>query len=227
MCKLSIIVPVYNTSAHLKKCINSILMQNLEEVEILVINDGSTDNSKSILEEYVKENSSKMTYYEKQNAGIADTRNFGLQRANGKYVLFIDSDDYIKEGLIEELLKYIDEDIDIIKFKLERVNNKGESIEKVNGPVFEKVDGETAFNMLCFSDVLLDSPCVYTFKKDLFIENSLEFKVNTEHEDFGLIPLVIIKAKTVVSINTYGYCYIQTVGSITRNEDYRKNTKKV
>lgn len=56
--------------------------------------------------------------------------------------------------------------------------------------------------------------------------NNLEFKTNTEHEDFGLIPLVIIKAKTVVSINTYGYCYLQTIGSITRNEDYGKTLKK-
>lgn len=227
MCKLSIIIPVYNTSAHLKKCINSILMQKLDDVEILVINDGSTDNSKNILEEYVTKNSSKMTYYEKQNRGVADTRNFGIEKANGKYILFIDSDDYIKEGLIEELLKYIDEDIDIIKYKLKRVNSNEETIEKIDGPVFEKVDGQTAFNMLCFSDVLLDSPCVYVFKRELFIQNNLKFKTNTEHEDFGLIPLIITKAKTVVSINTYGYCYLQTIGSITRNEDYRKNIKKI
>ena len=219
MCKLSIIVPVYNTSTHLKKCLDSILIQKLEDVEILTINDGSTDNSKNILKEYEKQNPNKITYYEKQNAGIADTRNFGIDKANGKYILFIDSDDYIKEGLIEELLKYIEEDIDIIKYKLERLNDKGETIEKV--------DGETAFNRLCFSDVLLDSPCVYAFKKDLFIQNNLKFKINTEHEDFGLIPLIIIKAKTVVSINTYGYYYLQTIGSITRNEDYRKDIKEI
>lgn len=226
MCKLSIIVPVYNTGTHLKKCINSILMQKLEDIEILIINDGSTDNSSIILKEYAKQNPEKITYYEKKNAGIADTRNFGIQKAKGKYILFVDSDDYIKEGLIEELRKYIDEDIDIIKFKLERVSKEGNTLEKVDGPVFEKVDGETAFNMLCFSDVLLDSPCVYVFKKELFTKNNLEFKVRTEHEDFGLIPLVIIKAKSVVSINTYGYCYLQSVGSITRNEDYGKTLKK-
>lgn len=224
MYKLSIILPVYNTSAYLKKCIESILIQKSEDVEIIAINDGSKDNSKEILEQYVKQK--KITYYEKENAGIADTRNYGIQKAKGKYILFIDSDDYIKKGLIEEILKYINEDIDIIKFKLERVNEKGETIEKVDGPVFEKTDGQTAFNKLCFSDVLVDSPCVYVFKKELFIKNNLQFKTNTEHEDFGLIPLVIIKAKTVVSINNYGYCYMQTCGSITRNLDYSKTLKK-
>lgn len=224
MCKLSIIVPVYNTSKHLKKCIDSLLVQKIDDVEILVINDGSTDNSDAILEEYAKQE--KITYYKKENTGVADTRNFGISKANGKYILFVDSDDYIKEDVIKELEEYIDKDIDIVKFKLERVNAEGKVLEKVDGPVFDKIDGQEAFNTLCFLDVLVDSPCVYMFKKELFEANNLKFKVNTEHEDFGLIPLVILKAKSVVSINNYAYCYLQTNGSITRNEDYAKTLKK-
>lgn len=127
--------------------------------------------------------------------------------------------------MIKELKTYIEQDIDIIKFKLKRVNETGEILEKVDGAIFDKCDGQTAFNMLCFSDVLLDSPCIYVFKRELFKEN--KFKVNTEHEDFGLIPLIILKAKSIISINTYGYCYLQTNGSITRNEDYSKTLKKV
>lgn len=226
MCKLSIIVPIYNAGDNLKRCLKSIFTQNLEDVEILAINDGSTDNSSEIAKEYVKRNPEKIAYYEKENAGVADTRNFGISKAEGKYILFIDSDDYIKKGLLEELNKYIEQDIDIIKFKLEKVNEKGDILEKVDGAVFDKCDGQTAFNMLCFSDVLLDSPCIYVFKKELFELNNLRFKTNTEHEDFGLIPLIILKAKSVISINTYGYCYLQTNDSITRNEDYTKTLKK-
>lgn len=99
-------------------------------------------------------------------------------------------------------------------------------MKKWGGAIFDETDGQTAFNSLCFSDVLLDSPCVYVFKKELFEKNNLKFKVDTEHEDFGLIPLVILKAKSVVSINTYGYCYLQTNDSITRNQDYSKTLKK-
>lgn len=227
MCKLSIIVPIYNAGDNLKRCIESTISQDLEDTEILAINDGSTDNSREIIKKYEKENPQKITYYEKENTGVADTRNFGISKAKGKYILFVDSDDYIKQGLLEELKKYIEQDIDIIKFKLERVSKNGDILEKVDGALFDKTDGQTAFNMLCFNDVLLDSPCVYVFKKELFEENNFKFKVNTEHEDFGLIPLVILKAKSIISINTYGYCYLQTKGSITRNEDYSKTLKKV
>lgn len=226
MCKLSVIVPIYNSGKNLNKCLDSILTQDLENVEILAINDGSTDNSGEIVKEYVKQYPEKITYYEKKNSGVADTRNFGISKAKGKYILFVDSDDYIKPELFKELQKYIEQDIDIVKFKLERVKEEGQVIEKVGGAVFKKTDGQTAFNVLCFSDVLLDSPCVYLFKKELFVNNNLKFKLNTEHEDFGLIPLVILKAKSVISINTYGYCYLQTNDSITRNEDYSKTLKK-
>lgn len=226
MCKLSVIIPIYNAGINLKRCLDSILTQNLEYVEVLAINDGSTDDSASIVKEYMKQTTEKITYYEKENTGVADTRNFGISKAKGNYILFVDSDDYIKQGFLEELKKYIEQDIDIIKFKMQRVNKKGEIIEKVDGAVFDKLDGKSAFNMLCFTDVLLDSPCVYAFKKEIFEKNKLRFKVNTEHEDFGLIPLVLLKAKSVISINTYGYCYLQTNDSITRNKDYSKTLKK-
>lgn len=226
MCKLTIIIPVYNPGKNLIKCMDSILNQADEAIEILVVNDGSTDNSEMIIKEYEEKYPDIITYYKKGNTGVADTRNFAISKAKGKYFVFVDSDDYIKDGLIKKLKEYISDEIDIVKFKLERVDDSGNIIEKVDGPVFEKTDGQTAFNMLCFSDVLLDSPCVYMFKKELFEGNDLKFKVNTEHEDFGLIPLVLLKAKTIVSIEDFSYCYLQTTGSITRNEDYQKTLKK-
>lgn len=186
----------------------------------------STDNSEEILKEYQKNNPQKVTYYKKENAGIASTRNYGILKAKGKYIMFVDSDDYIKEDFIEDLRKHMAEDVDLIKFKLERVNEVGQVLEKVDGPIFNNLTGEEAFNTLAFSDVLLDSPCVYLFKKEIFTKNNLEFKLGTEHEDFGLIPLVILKAKSVTSIDNYGYCYVQSENSITRNDDYTKTLKK-
>lgn len=226
MSNLTVIVPVYNTSIYLKKCIDSILTQIDDEDEILLINDGSTDDSEQIIKEYESKEPNMITYYKKENAGIADTRNLGILKAKGKYILFVDSDDYIREDLIKDLKNYMKKDIDIIKFKLDRVDENGQVLEKVDGPIFDIITGEQAFNLLAFSDVLLDSPCVYLFKKELFIENDFKFKVGTEHEDFGLIPHVLLKAKTVVSINNYGYCYLQSSNSITRNEDYEKTLKK-
>lgn len=131
MCKLSVIVPIYNAGNNLNRCMESILAQNFEDVEILAVNDGSTDNSGEIVKKYIKQNPGKITYIEKVNTGVADTRNLGISKAKGKYIIFVDSDDYIKQDLFEELKKYMEQDIDIIKFKLERVNENGVVIEKV------------------------------------------------------------------------------------------------
>lgn len=226
MCKLSIIVPVYNSEKRLEKCLNSLICQMESELEIVIINDGSTDRSDYIIKDYIKKYPDKIQYYAKENTGIADTRNFGIEKAKGKYIAFVDSDDYIDFDLVKMLEKYMQADIDLIKFKLERVDIDGKAIQRVDGPIFHKITGEEGFNLLAFEDVLLDSPCVYFFKKSLFTQNQLKFSVGTEHEDFGLIPLIIVKAKTMVSVPNYGYYYVQSPNSITRNEDYAKTLKK-
>lgn len=227
MCKISVIVPVYNAEKSIEKCLDSILANISDDMQIIAINDGSTDNSKQILDTYANNYKNQVICYHKENEGVAATRNFGISKANGKYIMFVDSDDTIQKDLFKQLIKYVEKDIDIIKFKLQRIDQNKNIIEKVDGQVFEKqVDGETAFDLLAFSDILLDSPCVYLLKKELFTKNNLEFKINTEHEDFGLIPKIILKAKSVVSLDIYGYNYIQSQNSITRNEDYNKTIKK-
>ena len=228
MPKISFIVPVYNTGIYIKKCLDSIINQTFkEEIEIILINDGSTDNSDELIKEYIENSNSKdlMKYYTKENEGIAKTRNFGIDKANGEYIFFVDSDDYIDKETIKMLKPYIDNDIDIIKFKLQRIDKNNNILEKVDGPVFEETSGEEAFNKLYSEDVLLDSPCVYVIKKNLFTKNNFKFN-RTYHEDFGLIPLIILKAKSFVSIPDYLYYYVQGDNSITRNDDYSKTIKK-
>lgn len=224
--KLSVIIPVYNGEKTLKRCIESVLKQKDEDIEIVLINDGSTDMSDKIIQEYKGKNPKIISYYKKKNTGVADTRNYGIQKAKGKYILFLDVDDYLDIHLYGLVKQYMEKDIDLIKFKLQREDIKGTVIEKVDGPVFEDKTGEKGFELLYATDVLLDSPCVYVIKKDIFAKNKLEFKVGTEHEDFGLIPFVIVLAKTMISINFYGYHYVQVENSITRNASYEKTKKK-
>ena len=227
MKKLSIIVPVYNTEKHLKKCFDSIINQNNSEIEVVVVNDGSTDNSEVIIKEYISKYKDVFTYYKKDNTGVSDTRNFGIEKASGKYIMFLDSDDYIDKKLYDNIKKYIDEDIELIKYKMQRVDENDKILEIVPGATFDKITGEEGFNKLYGTDVLLDSPCVYIIKKDIFVRNNLKFKVGTEHEDFGLIPFVIVLAKSMVSTNFYGYYYVQSQGSLMRNENYKKTIKRV
>lgn len=228
MPKISFIVPVYNTGLYIKKCLDSIINQTFkEEIEIILIDDGSTDNSDELIKEYIEKSNSKdiIKYYTKENEGIAKTRNLGIDKANGKYIFFVDSDDYIDKETIKKLKPYIDEDIDMIKFKLQRIDKNNNILEKVDGPIFTKISGEEAFNKLYSEDVLLDSPCVYVIKRNIFTKNNFKFN-RTYHEDFGLIPLIILKAKSFVSIPDYLYYYVQGDNSITRNDDYNKTIKK-
>lgn len=221
MKKISVIIPVYNTEKYIDKCINSVLQQDLE-TEIIVVNDGSTDNSKKIIEKY----RDKIIYLEKENGGLSDARNYGLKYATGEYVAFLDSDDFIEKNLFLRLEKYIDKKIDIIKFKIKLVDENYKEIRKIPSPSFECVNGEKAFENLFGLDEFLEVSCGYLYRKEFFKENNFHFEKGMYHEDFGLIPLVILKAKTVISLNIYGYNYLQTQNSITRNLDYSKTLKR-
>lgn len=227
MPKISVIVPVYNTEKYLKRCLESILNQTYKDFEIIIINDGSTDNSKKIINEYIKNNPEKVKSYFQRNSGLSMARNFGIKKATGDYISFIDSDDFIDKNLFKNLENEIEKGTDLIKFKLITVNDNYKEKEKIAGPTFKNINGQEAFNRLVFKDSLLEPACIYLYKKDLFVENNFEFSPNTYHEDFGLIPLVIIKSKTVTSLDVYGYYYLQTEQSITRNNDYKKTIKRM
>lgn len=224
MKKISIIVPFLNAENCIEKCINYLLEQTYENIEIILVNDNSTDNSEKIVEKYLLNEKIKYYKIEEETVGNAKARNLGVEKSTGDYFIFVDVDDYIDNNLLENLSKYMDEDYDIIKYKIIFVSENNEEIKKVKGPVFDNLTGEEAFNKLCFEDVLLDSPCAYMMKKDFFIKNKFKFKENTYHEDFGLIPKVILNAKKVVSCDIYGYFYVQSDNSIMRDEE--KNLKK-
>lgn len=108
MCKVSVIVPVYNVEKYLSRSLDSIISQTYTNIEIICINDGSTDNSANILEHYKKLDDRIIIYNTKHNSAAA-SRNFGIDKANGEYIMFVDSDDYISSVMVEKMLKYITE----------------------------------------------------------------------------------------------------------------------
>ena len=226
MPSLSVIVPVYNSEKGLRRCLDSILAQEIEKIEIVLVDDGSEDSSEDIIKEYQEKHSNVM-YYKKEHTGVADTRNYGMAKAKGDYIFFVDSDDYIDTQLLKRIEYYAEQNVDVIKFKLARTNESGDILEKVSGAIFDKVDGEEAFKRLYGTDVLLDSPCVYLFRRDYIQKNGFKFNVGTYHEDFGLIPIILIHADSVVSLDYYAYFYVQSRQSITRNTDYAKTIQKM
>ena len=218
MAKISIIIPVYNAEKYIRKCLDSILEQSFNDIEVIIVNDGSTDKSESIINEYLTKYDDKVKYYSKPNTGVADTRNYAIERATGDYITFVDSDDYIDKDLYKSIFNTINDNIDIIKIKAQIVDEADKIIEKCDGPIFDLKTGEEAFDILYKEDKLIDALWLYLFRREFYISNKFKFEKNLYHEDFGLIPLIILKAKSVKSLDLYGYYYVQTSqSSITRN----------
>ena len=224
---ISIIVTAYNAEKTIERCLNSILNNKYDDYEIIVVNDGSTDKTEEIVQLFASE---KIRYYYEENKGVSSARNLGLKESKGEYITFVDSDDYVANNYFEGLEEYInckeEEQIEIIKRKAIIINENTKEEKKIEGPSFKKVTGEEAFNRLCFEDKFLDTLWSYIIKKKIFEENNFKFKEGKYHEDFGLLPLIILKAKTFVSLDEYVYYYIQSENSIMREKNEEKTMKK-
>lgn len=223
--KISIIVPIYNVEKQLRRCIDGLLKQDSKELqtEIILVNDGSTDNSGNIAKEYASKYKDKIIYFEKENEGVSEARNFAIPYVTGEYMTFVDSDDYIEENLYAQLLKYMNEEYDLVKFKAIKVNEQGEKIEEPIITEFDNKTGEEAFDILYKIDTMIDIAWIYIYKSEFYKNNNFRFAKGLYHEDFGLMPLVMIKAKKVASTNIGTYNYVQTQNSITRGQDSKKS----
>ena len=103
MPKVSVIVPVYNVEKYISKCLESLVNQTLDDLEIIIVNDGSTDNSEKIIKQYIEHNPNKFIYLTKENGGLSDARNYGIPYAKGEYIAFLDSDDYVEENTYKDM----------------------------------------------------------------------------------------------------------------------------
>lgn len=219
MPKFSIIIPVYNVEKYLRKCLNSVFSQNYKNYEVIVVNDGTKDNSMDIVKDY------PVKVINQKNQGLSVARNNGVEKATGEYILFLDSDDYIEEGLLKEINKSLNNNPDIVRFQIKEVFEDGKEIDYNEKP-FTNKNGKDAFSLIAKYHFVENSWC-YAIRREYYLKNKFKFKENTFHEDFGLLPLVIIKAKKVNSIDYIGYNYLQRQGSIMNNGEYTKTQKKV
>ena len=221
---ISIIIP-FNNTKYLQKCLENLSKIKYDDFEIVLINDYADINPEQIISKFEK--NLNLKYYEtnEKTIGVGNARNLGIEKANGEYIMFVDVDDTIEENLLSNLQEYMDEKIELIKYKMKIIKNGKEFLTDEIG--FDVTDGQDGFNKLCYKDKYLDSPCLYLIKRNLFEETELKFEKNVYHEDFGLIPQLIVNAKSFVSINYYGYKYFQSENSIMRNDNYNMKIKKI
>lgn len=201
MAKISVIIPVYNVEKLLRRCIDSVLNQTLKDIEIICVNDGSTDNSGLILEEYKKYENIKII--NQKNAGLSVARNTGLENVTSKYVAFLDSDDFVDADFYEKLFRYIEEkNADIACASIIRENNQ----KKVCLINYKQIEVARNVKERFF---LADCPkhnFVWNklYKTELINKNNLKFVPGMIYEDMWFTPDILEVANSVVAVpNTY------------------------
>lgn len=218
--KFSIIIPVYNTEKYLRHCIESVLNQTHKNYEIIVIDDGSTDGSGAILDDYKTDERFKIIRQE--NHGQSHARNVGIEEAQGDYILFLDSDDLLESWLLEKLEANLDSE-DILKFAYADLEG-GIKIPRKT-VAFKNLNGEEAIVKIIESRIMFDMTCIFAYKTDYL--KKYRFQEDKYHEDFGLIPILIYEASVVSSIDEVGYIYNrENSTSITSYTDDKKEYKK-
>ena len=211
--KVSVIVPVYNTEEYLGKCLDSLVNQTLKELEIIVVNDGSPDNSEKIVKEYQKKYSN-IKYFKKENGGLSSARNYGLERATGAYVGFVDSDDYVDLKMYEKMYdKASKDECDLVVCDLDYI------YEKEVGKAYSNIKADTTDIKSVMANIY-PAACNKLFKKELF-ENNIRFKEGIWYEDVELTYRILPYVKKIGVINECFYKYLQRNNSIIRTVDER------
>ena len=215
--KVSVIVPVYNTEKYLKKCIDSLLNQNFEDYEIIVINDLSPGNAEEIIKYY---NDKKIVYIKnKTNKGIGYNRNLGIKKAKGEYVCFIDSDDYVKEDFISKMYNYSKENnLDLCVCDYVNVDEEGNKLKEFNLSDFCITNYEENNKILCEINL---APWNKLYKKDMLVKNKIEFSETLKYEDLSFVALSIKNSKKIGKINEQLNYYTIHKNSETTTRDKR------
>lgn len=227
--KVSIIITVYNSESYLRRCLNSLINQTYKNIDVIVINDGSTDQSEKIINEYVKKDN-RVRIINQKNQGCAVARLNGIKIAKGKYCMFVDSDDWIEENTIEELVKKIElTNAEIIKFRFicEPSKKIQESYMDYKETLFNSEEKKKIYYIL-MTTTKLNNLANQIVKTDLFDVNDINLKENINQGEDLLINLnLFYKAKKILLVDDIYYHYFRNDKSITNNIELNKIIKNI
>lgn len=211
---ISIIVPIYNAEKYLNKCLDSLVNQTKKELEFILVNDGSTDNSEKIIKSY---KDARIKYFKNKNQGIGKTRNFGIEKATGKYLMFLDSDDYLDLDACKKVYEKSTKDkLDLVVFDFYRVEQ--EQLVPVIIPNFEKSSLKENPNLLLNINL---GPCNKLFKREIITKNKTHFLENLKYEDTTFVVETINNAKKIGKLNEFLHYYVIHSQSETTVRDER------
>ncbi len=211
---VSIVIPVYNVENYLDKCMSSVLGQKYKKLDIILVDDGSTDDSGRIIDEYAKKYKCVKAIH-KRNGGLSSARNAGIKHASGDWLAFVDSDDYIKNDFISKMVDIAKkQDADVVTCSFEPFSNDGSMLKKSPTWPSETMSGRDAVK-----DMLKNKRpayvCLCMFKKTLFLKNDILFPDGHEYEDMATKIKLLYHADRVSFTNDKLYFYLIRKESIT------------
>lgn len=223
---------MYNVKKYLKECIDSVLNQTMMNYEIILVNDGSTDGSKEISEQY-SDKFSNIRLINQENKGLSAARNRGLDAANGEYICFLDSDDMFESNMLQICIDKMEEhslDVLFFDYKIKYEYNTNEnSVEKNNDVIPQNVlmTGKQYFIKAVLNDKLKVSACSKCYKTNFLMKNGLRFQNGLLYEDEDFTPRQLMEAKRVMNIERKLYVYRKRLNSITTTRIGSKNLDSI
>ena len=221
MIKISVIVPVYNVEKYIDECLSSICSSTLKEIEILLIDDGSTDHSGNICEEWKKKDN-RIKVYHKSNGGLSDARNFGIKMAKGEYISFVDSDDKISEHMLEILYKACIREKTLVAICGIYLWNP--ELKKTKNVRDLPLSGKVSLNYLKLSEMYHNTAWRKLYHKSLFNDEHSSFPLGRIHEDIGFWWIIMSKVDNISIVNIPLYYYRQNnLTSICAEKNVQKH----
>ena len=216
-CKLSIIVPVYGVEKYIDKCLDSLVKQSLKEIEIIVVNDGTKDNSQKIIDKYVKKYPDKIKSYIKENGGQGSARNYGLKKTTGEYIGYVDSDDFVEKDMYKKLYNKAKEN----NYDIVVCGNYNVSEDYQNKNIDAFINNyNTDLENIFFGKMAVWNKI---YKRDILIKNKLEFKEKVWYEDLAFTLKAIMNSNTFAFIDEPLYDYLIREGSTMNNSNVQRN----
>lgn len=241
--KLSIIVPIYNVASYFRKCVDSLLAQDITDYEIILVDDGSTDDSGAIADEIVREvmgdesncqspiaNNPPLRVIHQENAGLSAARNAGIAKAQGEYIWFVDSDDYVEPNVLGELMEQIERDnLDVLRFRYQNVKESGEAFAPYKDMTNYNDYSATPTDGLTFLNERMGNQCYavqFIIRREIVLKELFTHGIYFEDTDWT--PRMLLRTKRVASSELMVYNYLWREGSITLSqEDIHKQRKQL
>lgn len=235
--KLSIIVPIYNVAPYLRKCVDSLLAQDISDYEIILVDDGSTDDSGAIADEISNTfrlsplaSRLQLRVIHQENMGLSEARNTGTRAAQGEYIMYVDSDDYLQPNVLGALMEQVERDnLDVLRFRYQNVRENGEAFAPYKDMTNYNDYSSTPTDGLTFLNERMGTQCYavqFLVRREIVLQE--QFTPGIYFEDTDWTPRMLLRAECVASTDLVVYNYLWREGSITLSQkDINKMRKQL